>query len=170
MIKQVEIDDEKQVVLSRETFEQFRKMGTVFMDLKAKGIQIEQATEAISKLEDLVARYKVSYELIVYCVLRMTSVFGLNTPDGKMVRPAVLSGEENPMRGVLKELGSLMTNAMLAESNPKGDAANKMKERFAFFNYLPYLFTFYENQKQFKVNIPPSFLTDLPEAVKTELQ
>ena len=165
-----EYNEETHVVLSKETFELFKGYGQVFIDLKAKGIELDKAPEALAIYEETLAKYKVSYELIFYCVMRMTSNFGLNTPDGKMIRAGILSGEENPMRGVLKELGSLMTTAMMAESNPKGDAANKMKQKFEFFNYLTYLIEFYNNQKAVKVKIPADYLTHLPDAVKAELK
>lgn len=164
-----EYNEETHVVLSKETFNQFKGYAQIIVELKAHGVEIEKAAETLTTYKDLLAKYKVSYELIVYCVMRMTSVFGLNTPDGKMIRAGILSGEENPMRGVLKELGSLMTTAMMAESNPNGDAAKKMKDKFAFFNYLSYLIEFYNNQKAVKIKIPADYLTHLPEAVKTEL-
>lgn len=168
MTKNIEINEETHVVISRDTFNQFKAMGQVYMDLKAKGVELEQAPEALARFEELVAKYKVAYEVIMYCVLGLTGVFGLNNADGSAVRPEVLNQEENPLPGILKELGSIMTTGMAAEMNPKGDAAKKMAEKFAFFHYLTFVFQFYQQQQEIKIKVPAEFLTNLPETVKAK--
>ena len=164
-----EYNDETHVPLSKETFNQFKGYAQIIVELKGHGVEIEKAAEALAYYKDLIAKYKVAYELLVYCVMRMTAVFGLNTPDGKIIRAEILNGEENPMSGVLKELTSLMATAMAAQGNPHGDAAKKMKAKFEFFNHLGHEIDFYKYQKDIKVKIPAEYLTHLPAAVKSEL-
>lgn len=164
-----EYNDETHVVLSKETFNQFKVYAQIIVELKREGVEIEKAADSLAYYKDLIAKYKVAYELLVYCVMRMAAVFGLNTPDGKMIREGILNGSENPMRGVLKELADLMGTATMAQGNPHGDAAKKMKAKFEFFNHLGHEIDFYIYQKDIKVKIPAEYLTHLPAAVKAEL-
>jgi hypothetical protein len=53
--------------------------------------------------------------LIGETLLKITAALGLNTPDGSTIRPDIVSGEESPMRAIMKEISGLMKEMALAE-------------------------------------------------------
>jgi len=115
------------------------------------------------------AAYRVNFELIVFCVLGMTGVFGLNNESTGMIREEILTGEESPMSAIMKELTGLMTDVTLAKFNKAKE--KQLQEKFSFFRYLPAVSTFYDWQaKNLRVNVPDELLVQLPQSVIDNLK
>ena len=88
---------------------------TEYNDLKDIAQQYINLHNQMVELQRMCAMYKVNFELIVYCVLGFTGVFGLNDKETGMIRDSILSGEESPMNAIMKQMTSLMTDAGMAQ-------------------------------------------------------
>jgi hypothetical protein len=155
-MKTVEINDTDKVI-SEETYNSFRQMGDTLLELKKE----------IGQKNMVIAAYKAALELIVWCVIKFTGSFGLNNKENTMIRPEILSGEENPSRAIIKGVTNLMLDAGTAEYNPAKKKA--LEARFSFFGYLPQVVEAHEKLSAYKVAIDPELIKDLPEEVKKEL-
>ena len=154
--KNIEIEETDHVV-SDEVFKQFKDLAKEVSELRKQG----------ELSANIIAQYKVSYELLSYCVMSMTGVFGLNDPATGLIRDSILSGTEKPMNAILKELTSLMTDVGMAQFSPAKKRA--LEERFFFFAYLPHVAEFYKEQTKIQVSIPGEWIVNLPEPVKRAL-
>lgn len=126
-------EPEKKIEISQSTFEQFKNMGSTLLDQKKT-----------------IDEYKGNFNKLAGCVIAFTNAFGLNTPDGKAIRPSILNGDEDPMGALLKQIIQLGTDAALA-SSPTGLGKRKkleMEQRFEFFKELPGIVEFHQQQNQ----------------------
>lgn len=155
-MKNVEINDTDHIV-DDATYKMMELLAKEYPELK----------KTLAEREETLAGFKVNFELIVDCVLKMTDLFGLNDPQTGMIRESILNNTESPMRAIVKQLTSLMTEVSLAQMSKEREA--KLKDRFAFFGYLPYVSEFYMYQKQIKVEIPAQLLINIPDNVKKAL-
>lgn len=158
---------EETKTISLSTFNQFKEIGQENLQLRKE----------LNKSHDLLTHYKIYFELLSYCVMALTGAFGLNTPDGKMIRESIITNDpdlkEDPTRSILKQIVDLGAQATLQElPGERGRAAKEaMNKRFAFLAYLPVVVQFYKAQKDIPLKaIPPQFLEFLPKEVIEELE
>lgn len=144
-------------IISESTYKQFSEMGDTLLALK----------QAARNDAQTIAAYKVGFELVVYCVINFTGTFGLNNAENTMIREGILNGDESPMRAILKNMSSLMTDAAMAEMNPA--KKKQLEEKFSFFMHLPAVAEFYKAQQAIKIKIAPEVLQTLPLPVQKAL-
>lgn len=152
----VELKEGERIV-NEETYQTLKKIGDDFLEQRAE----------LKRLQELVASYKINFELVIDCVVGFTGTFGLNNEDNTMIRESILNKEESPLRAIMKNVGSLMTDGMLAETNP--EKKRQFEERFAFFQTLPQIGEFFKWQEQIKIQVDPEVLKTLPARVQKRL-
>lgn len=125
--------------ISEETFQTFRSMGH---QLNALNIQNTADKALIETLQQKLAASDAAFLKLGDLTMQFTAAFGLNTPDGKQIRPEILDGTENPMGAIMKELSRIMADAMASEMSKTKKAA--LEARFAFFKQLPEVIEYYK--------------------------
>lgn len=141
-----------------------------YNNLKALAQQGIEAKEFIAKQNDLIATYKVYFELLSYAVIRFTGVFGLNNKDNTMIDEAFMQSGENrkdPTGMIMKSIQGLITDGMLSQSPGSLGRRKKaeMEQRFDFLKYLQPTTDFYLQQKQVAVVASDKFKQDMRAAV-----
>lgn len=163
MPEQITLQDDE-VVIKKETRTTLLEAGKEVFELRNK---VNAQEKILQEQTNILASYKLNFELITYCVIGFTGTFGLNNEDGTMIRESIMSGEESVLRSVMKNMGSLMTDGMLAETNKA--KKEQMEQKFSFLNYLKPVADFYTAQKQIKLNFNRESIKTLPVMVQKSL-
>lgn len=107
-----------------------------------------QAARDIVELRAQVARERAEKEqaqqqlkTIVGTVFKFTATFGLNTPDGKSLRPSILEGTEKPIKSVMKAVLDLGQRGFMAQTSKA--AQEKLEQDFSFFKNLVPVIDYY---------------------------
>jgi hypothetical protein len=116
-------------------------------------IQLEQQTydrlvaaaKQVPELRKQLEESDREFDKIADVVIKLACAFGLGTADRTGIRPDILSGEEEPMRPVMKKLGDLMLTAAQAKVSAKAKA--QLENEFSFFVNLKTVLAYYEQRR-----------------------
>lgn len=103
------------------------------------------AAKQVPELRQQLAQSDAEFDKIADVVIKLACAFGLGTADKKSIRPDILSGEEEPMRPVMKKLGDLMITAAQAKVSTK--AKEQLDNEFSFFINLKTVLAYYEQRR-----------------------
>lgn len=163
MPEQIELKDDE-MVIKKDTRATLLETGKEVFELRRQ----LKALQAINTEQgNVLAGYKLNFELITFCVIGFTGTFGLNNEDNSMIRESVMNGEESVMQSVMKSMGTLMTDGMLAETSKA--KKEQMQKKFAFLHYLKPVADFYQWQKKVHLPFDPETIKSLPEQVQKSL-
>lgn len=127
------------VQISRETYNTLK---TAMQENVALAGQLAAAKKALAAMEASRNEYRSNFNEVIECVFAFTRVFGLNTPDGKRIRPTILNKSEKPISAVMGAVTDLMKDATLAEYSQKHQ--ERLTDKFSFFTRLIPVAEFYE--------------------------
>lgn len=163
MPEQIELQDDE-MVIKKDTRAILLETGKEVFELRAKLKALESIHAEHAKV---LAGYKLNFELITHCVIGFTGTFGLNNAENTMIRESVMNGDESVMQSVMKSMGTLMTDGMLAETSKA--KKEQMQQKFAFLHYLKPVAEFYQWQKKVHLPFDRESIKSLPESVQKSL-
>lgn len=129
------------------------------------------AKNKLQEVNDLVAMYKVYFNVLAHALIGLTGAFGLNNKENTMIDEVYITKNEDirkdPTSSIMKSIKDLMIDGMLAQSPTPGGRRKKeeMAKRFAFFKYLPVVTEFYIEQKKVKCIASAPLVAQFNEAV-----